>query len=107
MTTPFGTALERARRRVSSRWQEYRLASTASESAFAHSAGLACKVGSWWHRPHRPRRRSTSKFHSASDEAAEQGDEADEAWRTSELRSLSPVFDRLQSIPAAAVLSEP
>ena len=27
--------------------------------------------------------------------AVEQGDEADEAWSTSELRSLSPVFDRL------------
>ena len=27
--------------------------------------------------------------------AAQQGDEADEAWSTSELRSLSPVFDRL------------
>jgi hypothetical protein len=28
--------------------------------------------------------------------AAEQGDEADEAWSTSELRSLSPVFDGLK-----------
>ena len=30
-----------------------------------------------------------------SGDAAQQGDEADEAWSTSELRSLSPVFDRL------------
>jgi len=32
------------------------------------------------------------------DEAAQQGDEAGEAWSTSELRSLSPVLDgRLQA----------
>jgi hypothetical protein len=29
---------------------------------------------------------------------AEQGDEADEAWSTSELRSLSPVFDAREVI---------
>jgi hypothetical protein len=38
------------------------------------------------------------------DEAAEQGDEADEAWSTSELRSLSPVFDGQTEAMASTVV---
>ena len=48
----------------------------------------------------RPWRRGATKLGWAvqrrDDKAAEQGDEADEARSTSELRSLSPVFDGLR-----------
>jgi hypothetical protein len=55
-----------------------------------HFSGAAGRGGRSDSKLSLPRRRG---------EAAEQGDEADEAWSTSEFRSLSPVLGRLGMFP--------